>query len=627
MAGTRNLSRAAASLHVAQPALSRQIHDLERTLGVPLFVRHPKGVDLTMAGDTLLQFAPRLLRDLGAALDRASATAAGRRGRVVLGSARAFLARGIPVVAQEELRTEHPELTLVVHDIDPPDLADHLADGAIDLALTVFDRAASGIVTTPLWREATDHALLPAGHPLDGRHAIALSELADLPVVISSRAFSAPFLDRGLATLRAAGMNSPVLVADGGLQSVHLAVAVGRGWTVVTRSRAQVPPPDTVAVRIDGLDFEIFAALEWRRDEHRPVVRTVIEKLLEVAAREPGHCVDRAGVPLPKPAKATGQMRRIAGTAPASIEFRHLRALLAVAATQTIGRAAERLGVAQPSVSRQLKELEHAVGVRILERSARGVMLTAAGAALAGECPAILLAAEQLAQEVTRARRGMEGRCVVASVPTRVTNRLLTQLIADCAASHPHVRVAIVELSAPRLLQALGRGQIDLGLVHAFLDLRDDRHLALSHLVPDTIDAVLVSAQHRLASRPSLTAGDLADEPFLFVDRPFYPLLYDRVMGELASIGLNPRVDATYRGLPSIWTLVAQGKGWCLGFQSQRGCPPRGTVAVPLAGLEMPWGIELVERKGETNPVVHAVATLLKRQTGARRGYGREGSE
>ena len=78
---TRNLSRAAAQLHVAQPALSRQIRDLERELGVELLERHPKGVTPTPAGEALIHGAPRILANTAIALERAEATAAGRRGR------------------------------------------------------------------------------------------------------------------------------------------------------------------------------------------------------------------------------------------------------------------------------------------------------------------------------------------------------------------------------------------------------------------------------------------------------------------------------------------------------------------------------------------------------------------
>src|SRR2546423_6815578 len=92
---TRNLSRAAAQLHVAQPALSRQIRDLERELGVELIERHPKGVTPTPAGDALIHGAPRILANTAVALQRAAATSARRPGRAAFSAPPAAFLPGV----------------------------------------------------------------------------------------------------------------------------------------------------------------------------------------------------------------------------------------------------------------------------------------------------------------------------------------------------------------------------------------------------------------------------------------------------------------------------------------------------------------------------------------------------
>src|SRR5256714_4566863 len=132
---TRNLSRAAAQLHVAQPALSRQIRDLERELGVELLEGGPNGVTPTPAGEALIHGAPRILANTAIALERAEATAAGRRGRVLLGALRAFFAVWVPSAVHEELRRDHPEIGLVLQDLDQPEVFQQLPAGGIDLGL------------------------------------------------------------------------------------------------------------------------------------------------------------------------------------------------------------------------------------------------------------------------------------------------------------------------------------------------------------------------------------------------------------------------------------------------------------------------------------------------------------
>ncbi len=609
---TRNLSRAAKQLHIAQPAMSRQIHDLERVLEVPLFVRHAKGVTLTTAGEALAPLASQFHKDLAAALDRTEEAAAGRRGRVVLGAMRAFVALGFTGIVQEELRREHADITLVVQDIDSPDLIERLRDGSVDLALTVDAPHDAAFAVAPLWHETVDRALVPAGHRLAKRRSVTVSELGELSLVLAREGYTSETLEHGLAMLRAHGLRSPLLVVDAGLQGAHIAVAAGRGWTLVSRARAYAPPAGTVAVPVRGLDLTLMTAAAWRRSEHRPVVRTVCEKVFEVARRDPGHRVPEESGRLPLPAGSGSKRRRQSGTLPPSLELRHLRALVAVAAARTIGRAAEQLGLAQPSLSRQLRELEHVVGVPLLERSARGVRLTPAGVSFAGDCPALLRSIDRLVQETIRARRGMEDRCVIGAVATSVTSDILTRVVTACATEHPQVHLLIEEMPTPRQLAALQRGEIDLGLGHAYLRLGADDGLTREHLIPDRVDAALVSRSHQLARHERLRAADLADVPFLFIERSFYPPMYDRVMASLKAIGLTPHVEGTYDGLQALWAMVAQGRGWCIGFRSQRARPPSGTVAVPISGLNIPWGIDLLRRAAEGSPSVLVVAALVR---------------
>lgn len=605
------MSHAAAELRVAQPALSRQMRDLEHELGVTLLDRHTKGVTPTLAGEVFARGAAQLLSDLVWALERAEATAAGRRGRVVVGAMRFTIARGFLGKLEEVLRREHPEITFVLQELDYREALDDLASGEIDVAVTIANGATSTLAASPLWMERVDHALIPARHPLAERAQLTVPELGVLPLVLAHYGYPPSLLERGLAALRASGLQSPLLVLDTNLHGCHVAVSVGRGWTPVSNSLAAVPPEATVAVLLEGLDLQGRAWIVWRANERRPVIRTILTTAFELARQDPAGCVEAEPRTLPPLRKRVGRQRE-PGTVPPALEIRHLRALLGVAATQTIGRAAEQLGVTQPALSRQLKELEHATGLSLLDRSARGVMLTAAGSALAGECPALLLSLERLVQEAVRSRRGMEGRCVIGAVATVVTSHILTTALNECATRHPHVHVSVEEVPSPLQLPAIGRGDIDIGLAHAYIELEGCEGYRLQRIVEDRVQLALLSTSHRLARRAVIQPAELADVPFLFMKRSFHPLLHDRVMSALANIGLTPRIDGTHDGLHTVWSLAGQGKGWCLGFLSQRERPPLGTVGVPIAGLDLPWGIDILSRERESNPAVRAVIDSLK---------------
>jgi len=610
------MSRAAEQLHVAQPALSRQIAALERELGVALLVRHAKGVTPTLAGEAVSRGAQELLAKLSQAIDSAEAARDGRRGRVVLGAMLAAIAAGLPGAVAETLRLDRPDIDLVIQDFDPPEIVEQVLEGGVDAAVSF-----SGDVPDPrlhsasLWKEALEHACVPAHHPLGTRRRVTVPDLGELPLIIPQRSFSAAFIGTILSALRRLGLRSPLLVLDGDLRAAHLAVASGRGWIPLARARASAPPPGTAAIPLHDFLIHVDAVALWRRGERRPVVRTVLEAVLVAARRHPAQCVP-ADPPLPPGTVSRGPARRLPGFLPPGLEVRHLRALLEVAATQTIGRAAERLGVTQPALSRQLKELEDMLALPLLQRSARGASLAPAGASLAADCPAVLQALDRLVRETTRARRGMEGRCVIGAVATAAASDLLGRVLVACASRHPHLRIAIEELETPRQPRSLERGDIDLGLAHAYPVLPSDASLRRELVYEDRLVAALLSADHDLATRKRLQAAELAGVPFLFMARNFHPAFHDRALAALQALGLSPRRDATYDGLQVVWSLAAQGKGWALGFRSHLKRPPAGTVAIPIAGLDLPWGLDLLWRKAEPSAAVRSVVHVIRERAG-----------
>jgi len=623
VAAERNLSRAAKRLHVAQPGVSRQMRNLERELGAALLVRHAKGVTLTLAGEAVARGATELLDSLSRAIDRAEDVRDGRRGRVVLGAMLAAIAAGLPADVREALRRDRPDIDLVVQDFDPPDIDEQVLDGGVDAAVS-FSAAPPDprLHTAPLWSEALAHACVPADHPLGSRRRLTVPDLGELPLVIPQRSFSAQFIERILSALRALGLRSPILVLDGDLRAAHLAVASGRGWIPLARVRASAPPPGTVAILLHGFLIHVNAVALWRRGERRPVVRTVLEAVLAAARRHPAQCVS-SDQPLPPETVPRGPPRRLPGFLPPGLELRHLRALLEVAATQTIGRAAERLGVTQSALSRQLTELEDMLALPLLERSPRGATLAPAGTSLAADCPAVLQSLDRLVRETRRARRGMEGRCVLGAVATAAASELLGRVLVVCTSRHPHLHISVEDMETPRQPRALERGDIDLGLAHAYPALPAETSLRRERVYEDRLAAALLSASHELGHRKRLRASDLADVPFLFMARGFHPQFYDRALAALRQIGLTPRVEATYDGLQVVWSLAAQGKGWAFGFRSHIAHPPAGTVAIPVEGLDLPWGLDLLRRRVEPSLAVRSVAQVIREIARAGAGAAR----
>ena len=610
-ARTGSLTRAGKELHVAQPAVSRRMRALERELGVELLTRHVRGVTPTPAGASFAEGGRVLLQEVSAALDRAEETAAGRRGRVVLAVTRAVVARGFPAEVQESLRAEFPQITVVIDDQEQPAAAEAVALGRADLGVCFESAALPGVAAEPLWVETLDSAILPRDHALAGRSAVTLEELATTPFVFARGIVSEQVRDRVGEALGRAGLRSPLLPLEDDLRIPHLAVAAGRGWTLISRSRAGAPPDGTAVVQVQGLAIAVNIMAVWRRDEQRPVVHTVLRAMRDVAHRYDGPTV-RPLRPSHRPPEGGRRARRPPGTVPPGVALGDLRALVMVAAAGSIGAAAAQVGITQPALSRRLSELEHAVGLTLLVRSPRGVVLTPAGKDLAAEAPALLAAADRLIGDATRARRGIEGRCVIGAVATAASGTLLRQATECCAARYPQIDVVIQEIATPRQRNALLRGDIDLGVAHAFAGTVRTPGLVGTRIVDDPLDTALLVQQHPLALEREIDAGRLADIPFLFMARSSQPDFHDRVMATLAALGLRPRVDATHDGLQTVWALVAQGRGWTIGFHSHLTRAPLGTVAVPIRGFRLASGLELLSRKGESSPLVQAVLSVFR---------------
>ena len=629
VAQTQSLSRAARQVHLAQPALSRRIHALERELGVTLLTRHAKGVALTPAGAVFAGAGRQLLHDVSAAFDRAEATAAGHRGRLVVAATRAAVARGLPIEVQTSLRRDYPEITLVVQDFEQPTASEAVAKGRADVAVCSDSPLLPDLVVEPLWAEMLDRIIVPANHPLAARASVSLKELSAFPFVFAQGSVAQQAGDRVGAALREAGLRSPIIVVEGDVRSAHVAVATQRGWTLITRARANAPPEGTVVLTLDGLTVAVEMTAVWRRDDRRALTQTVLQRMRDVARGYPdGRVRAPAGSSGAGARSRAFRAPRPAGSVPADLQLRYLRALTSVTATPSISRAARRLGMSQPALSRQLRALEHAVGLTLFERSARGVTLTPAGVSLAGDAANLLAAADRLGREVDRVKRSVDGKCMIGTVATAAASALLTRVTKRCAALYPKLQLVVNEVPTAEQAPALLGATIDLGLAHALPMTTPtlDERIVATPLSEDPLECALVARDHPLAGASTIEARQLADVPFLFMDRAHQPEFYDRVFGALAALGLQPHSDATYDALQTAWALTAQGKGWTLGFRSHRERSPAGTVAVRIAEFSLPFGIDLLSRRGESAPTVTAVASLfLESLAPARRRRARPG--
>ncbi|GAA4723870.1 LysR substrate-binding domain-containing protein [Nocardioides endophyticus] len=250
LADERHFGRAAARLHIAQPALSQQIKQLERELGVSLFTRSTRRVEPTEAGLRFAEHARTVLGDVARAEAEMELLASGHAGRVSVGFIGTATYDVLPRVARE-VRRELPDVELELHgELLSPQLVAGLGDHTYDLALMRPDPLNSADLTVQPLRSERLVAVLPSSHALADRRRIPLSALSHEAFVMHPSGHRSSMHARVLEACADAGFTPDPVLEVGETATLVVFVAAGLGV-------ALVPEP----VRSLGLDGVSYVAL------------------------------------------------------------------------------------------------------------------------------------------------------------------------------------------------------------------------------------------------------------------------------------------------------------------------------------------------------------------------------
>ena len=211
VAEEQHFGRAAERLHVAQPALSRQIQDLEREMGFSLFDRLPRGVRLNAAGTLFLSDVRRILQDIEEAKRRAGEIALGKAGTLRIGIATALSWHGVVVDSFRKFRRRQPAVELVVQHLLSVHQIEAVLSGRLDAGfaatITPWHRDLAH------WQFAQERLLLavPQGHPLTKRKRVLLRDLRNMPLIGFQRWANPAFYDELMQAYARGGL-SPRIV-------------------------------------------------------------------------------------------------------------------------------------------------------------------------------------------------------------------------------------------------------------------------------------------------------------------------------------------------------------------------------------------------------------------------------
>jgi len=282
VAEERNFGRAAERLHIAQPPLSRQIKALEDELGAALFIRTPKGVELTAAGQTLLDEVPNLLALAQRAKERTRRAGQGLIGQLDVGLFGSGVLDVIPRLLAR-FHAQRPEVKIRLHNLTKAEQLQALRERRLSVGFNRLVPEEEGLVIEPLLREALVVAM-PEGHPLAVRPSIPLAELDGLPMILYPNIPMRGLAQEIVEAFRVEGVSLRIEQEVEDVLTAVALVASGFGLAVTTQS--------ATSLRLPGVAFRPLVSRHlrsvelsclYRRGDASPVLAAFLEVVHDFA--------------------------------------------------------------------------------------------------------------------------------------------------------------------------------------------------------------------------------------------------------------------------------------------------------------------------------------------------------
>ncbi|WP_458097902.1 LysR substrate-binding domain-containing protein [Roseomonas sp. WA12] len=278
------------------------------------------------------------------------------------------------------------------------------------------------------------------------------------------------------------------------------------------------------------------------------------------------------------------------------LELRHLRYFLAVAEELNFSRAAERLGIAQPGLSQQIKSLEEIIGTPLLDRTRRAVRLTLAGELLAGEGRSTLARAEAAVLAARRAGRGEVGRLAIGYVASAAYTGVLTSILGAFREAFPEVELAITEMAMQQQLEAMAADRLDVAFIRPPVSLPLG---VTSFPVLQEHVSIALSTSHPLAVRDAVPLEALSADTFITPHHGAGVSFHRHTLAACQLAGFQPRLGPQGRDFMTIASMAAVGLGVALVPRSVSCIQLPGVAYRPLAGMAITAELAVAHRRSD----------------------------
>jgi DNA-binding transcriptional LysR family regulator len=283
------------------------------------------------------------------------------------------------------------------------------------------------------------------------------------------------------------------------------------------------------------------------------------------------------------------------------LELRHLRYFVAVAEELHFSRAAERLHMAQPPLSQQIRKLEQYLGHPLFNRNSRTVALTQAGEALLERSRYLLRRLEDDLETVRRVGRGEIGTLTVGFIGSAMLT-VLPALISSYRRRFPQVDLRLRELTTSSLVDAIRQGAVDLGFLR---DAGPTDGLIVENAVAERF-VVALAAKHPLAGRNKVDLTRLKGEPLILFPRELGPLAWDKTIALCEWSGFRPTIVQDAPEWLTVLRLVSSGLGFSIAPACVTTIQTPGLVCRELTACPVSTNIELARRSDHLNPIMEA---------------------
>ncbi len=287
------------------------------------------------------------------------------------------------------------------------------------------------------------------------------------------------------------------------------------------------------------------------------------------------------------------------------MELRHLKYFVAVAELGSVSRAAEKLFIAQPPLSIQIKQLEDEVGVPLLLRYPRGVRLTAAGTAFLGEARDLLARAER-AKELARRKDNVAGGLVRIGYVPSAGHTVIPRLVRRLRSLRPEWEIDVREMVTTQQSQALLHSEIDVGLLRPPIT---SSRMTITSELGDPF-CLAIPDGHALAGTGPIDLRVAADEIFVGFTRHRGPAFYDQALGLCTDVGFSPNLRYEASTLYGVLDLVGAGLGIAIVPASSSTLAPTGFGLRVLNRPTRTGCLALAQSRGDPNPLLSTLSEL-----------------